>query len=43
MIARHALVFIIDQRRFIFSAGMSSRCHRIFMLGLTGWLRKLIE
>jgi hypothetical protein len=41
--ARHASVFIIDQRRFIFSAGLSSRRHRIFMHGVTGRLRKLIE
>jgi hypothetical protein len=41
--ARHAPVFIIDQRRFIFSAGMSSRRHRIFMHGLISRLRKLIE
>jgi len=43
MIARHELVFVIDQRRFIFSAGMSSRRHRIFMHGLINGLRKIIE
>jgi hypothetical protein len=43
MIACHELVFVIDQQRFIFSAGVSSRCHRNFMLGLINGLRKLIE
>jgi hypothetical protein len=43
MIARHELVFVIDQPCFIFSAGTSSRCNFILVLGVAGGLRKLIE